>query len=67
LVFGVGPWVIYYAASAIVGILAVPAVYLVAEEMFSAEKGVLARFGGLLAALTVAISHWNLSWSRLGV
>ena len=66
LVLGVGPRAIY-TTSAIIGILTVPAVYLVAEEMFSAEKGVLARFGGVLAAFTVAISYWDLSWSRLGV
>ncbi|MEE9615520.1 MAG: glycosyltransferase family 39 protein [Anaerolineae bacterium] len=56
-----------HVTSAIVGILTIPAVYLVAEEMFSAEEGVLAQFGGLLAALTVAISYWHLNWSRYGV
>lgn len=56
-----------HVTSAIVGILTIPAVYLVAEEMLSAEEGVLAQFGGLLAALTVAISYWHLNWSRYGV
>jgi len=56
-----------YATSAIVGVLTVPAVYLVAEEMFSAQEGALARFGGLLAALAMAVSYWHLSWSRLGM
>jgi 4-amino-4-deoxy-L-arabinose transferase-like glycosyltransferase len=65
-VLGVGPLGIH-VASAIVGTLTVPAVYLVAEEMFSAEKGILGRFGGALAALTVAISYWHLNWSRYGV
>lgn len=66
LVLGAGPRAIF-ATSAVVGTLTIPAVYLVAEEMFSAESGALARFGGLLAALTVAISYWDLNWSRLGV
>lgn len=56
-----------HVTSAIVGILTIPAVYLMAEEMLSAEEGVLAQFGGLLAALTVAISYWHLNWSRYGV
>jgi len=56
-----------YATSAIVGVLTIPAIYLVAEEMFSAEKGALAQWGGLLAALAMAVAHWHLSWSRLGM
>ncbi|MFN2269998.1 MAG: ArnT family glycosyltransferase [Anaerolineae bacterium] len=56
-----------YVTSAVVGILTIPVVYLVADEMFSAEKGPLARWGGLLAALIVAISYWHLNWSRLGM
>jgi 4-amino-4-deoxy-L-arabinose transferase-like glycosyltransferase len=66
LVLGASPTAIY-VTSAIVGVLTVPAVYLVAEEMFSTEKGVLARFGGTLAALVTAISYWHLIWSRFGV
>lgn len=64
--FGISPEAIY-AASATVGILTIPAVYLMAEEMFADEEGILAQFGGLVAALTVAISYWHLNWSRLGV
>jgi 4-amino-4-deoxy-L-arabinose transferase-like glycosyltransferase len=56
-----------YVVSAVVGVLTVPVVYLVADEMFSSEKGYLARWGGLLAALVTAVSHWHLSWSRLGM
>jgi 4-amino-4-deoxy-L-arabinose transferase-like glycosyltransferase len=56
-----------YVASAVVGILTVPAVYLVADEMFSSEEGSFSRWGGLLAALATAICHWHLSWSRLGM
>jgi 4-amino-4-deoxy-L-arabinose transferase-like glycosyltransferase len=56
-----------YAVSAIIGILTIPIVYLAADEMFSTEEGPLAQWGGLLAALVTAISHWHLSWSRLGM
>jgi 4-amino-4-deoxy-L-arabinose transferase-like glycosyltransferase len=63
---GVGPYAIY-TASAIAGIVTVPAVYLMGEELFAGEKGALGRYGGLLAALVLALSYWHLSWSRLGV
>lgn len=66
LILGAGTLAIH-VTSAIVGILTVPAVYLVAEEMFYTEEGILGRIGGLLAALTVAISYWHLNWSRYGV
>jgi 4-amino-4-deoxy-L-arabinose transferase-like glycosyltransferase len=56
-----------YVVSACIGILTVPLVYLVADEMFSSEAGHLARWGGLLAALVTAVSYWHLSWSRLGM
>jgi 4-amino-4-deoxy-L-arabinose transferase-like glycosyltransferase len=56
-----------YLTSAIVGVLTIPAVYLAAEEMFRAEKGALARYGSLLAALAMAVSYWHLSWSRNGL
>ncbi len=77
-VLGVGPQAIY-TASAIVGVLTVPAVYIVAREFFAAEgssknkgtsareRGTLVRWGGLLAALATAVSYWHQSWSRLGV
>ncbi|MFQ5595176.1 MAG: glycosyltransferase family 39 protein [Anaerolineae bacterium] len=64
--FGVSPKAIYLA-SATVGILTIPAVYLMAEEMFAGEGDILAQFGGLVAALATAISYWHLNWSRLGV
>ena len=63
---GVGSQAIH-VASAIVGIATVPAVYLVAEEVFSQDRGWLGRFGGLTAALALALSHWHLHWSRYGV
>ncbi len=56
-----------YVVSAVIGILTVPAIYLVADEMFSTEEGPMVRWGGLLAALAAAISYWHLSWSRLGM
>lgn len=56
-----------YLTSAIVGVLTVPAVFLVAEELFAEEEGALGEFGGLAAALTTAISYWHLNWSRFGV
>ncbi len=56
-----------YVTSAIVGILTVPAVYLLAEELFATEEGTLSRFGGLVAALATALSFWHLNWSRFGV
>jgi 4-amino-4-deoxy-L-arabinose transferase-like glycosyltransferase len=64
--FGIVPQAMY-VTSAIVGILTVPAVYLVAEELLATEEGAWGRFGGLLAALVVAISYWHLNWSRFGV
>jgi 4-amino-4-deoxy-L-arabinose transferase-like glycosyltransferase len=59
----VGPLGIH-VASALVGILTVPAVYLVAEEMFASEEGLLRAWGGPLAALAVAVSYWHLNWCR---
>jgi 4-amino-4-deoxy-L-arabinose transferase-like glycosyltransferase len=64
--FGVSPFSIHLA-SAMVGILTVPVVYLLAEELLGEEGGALGQFGGLLAALVVAISYWHLTWSRYGV
>ena len=65
-VLGVGSLAIHVAA-ALVGILTIPAVYLAAEEVFADERGLLAKFGGLVAALTTTLSFWHLSWSRYGV
>ena len=61
-----------YVTSALIGVLTVPAVYLVAQELFSADRhpgrqSLLSRWGGTLAALTLAVSHWHVSWSRLGM
>jgi 4-amino-4-deoxy-L-arabinose transferase-like glycosyltransferase len=56
-----------HITSAVFGILAVPAVFLVAEELFVDEDGLLSRFGGLAAALMMAVSYWHLNWSRYGV
>jgi 4-amino-4-deoxy-L-arabinose transferase-like glycosyltransferase len=56
-----------YVVSAVVGVLTVLAVYLLAEELFVEEKGLLHQFGGLLAALVIALAYWHLNWSRFGV
>jgi 4-amino-4-deoxy-L-arabinose transferase-like glycosyltransferase len=56
-----------HVASAIVGILTIPAIYLVGEELFTGEREPLRSFGGLVAALMMAISYWHLNWSRYGV
>ncbi|MCP4167480.1 MAG: hypothetical protein GY759_16545 [Chloroflexi bacterium] len=56
-----------HIAAAIVGILTIPAMYAVAKALFADEKGALEKYGGLLAAFTLAISYWHLSWSRFGV
>ncbi len=61
-----------YVTSAIVGVLTIPAVYLVAQEMFSVDahpdrQGLLPRWGGVLSALVLTVSHWHVSWSRLGM
>jgi 4-amino-4-deoxy-L-arabinose transferase-like glycosyltransferase len=56
-----------YVTSAVVGIATVPAVYLLAEELFRKEQCLLRRYGGLLAALAIALSYWHLNWSRFGV
>lgn len=63
---GVGSMAIH-VASALCGILTIPVVYLVADELFAEEKGLLKQFGPPLAALAMALSFWHLSWSRYGV
>jgi hypothetical protein len=66
-VLGVGSLAIH-VASAIAGILAIPATYWVAQEVLAGEsKGLLKRYGGLVAALFLALSYWHLGWSRYGV
>ena len=64
--FGAVPAAIHIA-SALVGILTIPAIYLVAKELFAEEEGVLGDYGALLAAFVLAVSYWHLSWSRFGV
>ena len=56
-----------YIVSAWVGIATVPAVFLLAEELFSREENALRRYGGLVASLALAFSYWHLNWSRFGV
>jgi 4-amino-4-deoxy-L-arabinose transferase-like glycosyltransferase len=63
---GVGSTAIH-VASAVVGIITVPAVYLAAEELFATDDGLLGKWGGLTAALATALSFWHVSWSRYGV
>ena len=64
--FGVGSLAIHLA-SAIAGIVTIPAVYLVAEDLFAGDGTSLGRFGGLIASLATALSFWHLGWSRYGV
>ena len=56
-----------HIASALVGVLTVPATYLVAEELFSDQEGLLKTYGGAASALMMALSYWHLNWSRYGV
>jgi len=59
-----------HLAAALVGIATVPAVYLATETLFASlpvEEALLKRWGGLVAALMMAISYWHLTWSRYGV
>lgn len=65
-VLGIGPQAIH-VASALVGILTIPAVYWLAQELFAGERGLLGRMGSLVAALATGLSFWHLSWSRYGV
>ena len=54
-VTGIGPHAIHLA-SALIGILTVPATYLVADTLFAKEDGHLRDYGGLLSALMLAAS-----------
>lgn len=59
-----------HLASAMVGLATVPAVYAAGEALFARlpdEESALRRWGGLLAALMMAVSYWHLNWSRYGV
>ncbi|MCJ7736782.1 MAG: glycosyltransferase family 39 protein, partial [Anaerolineae bacterium] len=63
---GVGPHAIHLA-SALIGLLTVPATYLVADALFAREDGHLRDYGGLLSAVMLAVSFWHQHWSRYGV
>lgn len=57
-----------YAASALVGIATIPAVYLAAREMLRDEADAAVREAApLLAALALAISWWHVQLSRQGL
>lgn len=57
-----------YAASALVGIATIPAVYLAAREMLRNEADAALRdVAPLLAALALAISWWHVQLSRQGL
>jgi 4-amino-4-deoxy-L-arabinose transferase-like glycosyltransferase len=66
LLFG-GSTMAIHLTSALVGIFTVPLVYLAAEALFQSAEEPLRRWGGLLAALMMAVSYWHLNWSRIGV
>ena len=51
-----------------IGILTLPAVYLVTNELLRSQKWVYAgRYGGLIAMAMLAVSYWHVVWSRFGV
>jgi len=55
-------------ASALVGIFTIPAMYLVGDEFSKLSSlKTLRQWGGILAALILALSYWHLNWSRYGV
>ena len=56
-----------YLASAVAGILTLPAVYLAASEVLADEDGALREWGPLAATLFVAVSYWHVQLSRQGV
>jgi hypothetical protein len=64
--FGIGPHAIHIAA-AFVGLLTVPATYLLIETLFAEDDGWLGRYGGAVGSLMLAVSFWHLHWSRYGV
>lgn len=47
-------------ASAVLGVLSVPAAYFAGRELFG-------RRGGLVAAFLMAVAHWNVNFSRIGM
>ena len=56
-----------HLASALVGTLTIPAIWLAARALFAAERETALRWLPLLAALLAAISYWHLNWSRVGL
>jgi 4-amino-4-deoxy-L-arabinose transferase-like glycosyltransferase len=67
-VLALGPTALaVHLTAAIVGILTIPTVYLLGEELFVEEREPLKSYGGLVAALMMALSYWHLNWSRYGV
>lgn len=56
-----------HMASALVGIVTVPVIYLLAEELFAAEPTPVRIGGSTVAASMMAVSYWHLNWSRYGV
>ena len=56
-----------HLASALIGIVTIPAVFLAAKELLADEKVWLRNWGPLLAAFVTAVSYWHLNWSRAGL
>ncbi|MEA3309579.1 MAG: glycosyltransferase family 39 protein [Chloroflexota bacterium] len=57
-----------HLTSVTIGILTLPVIYLLGEELFAAaESSALRRWGALFAAEVAALSYWHLNWSRYGV
>ncbi|MEA3309580.1 MAG: glycosyltransferase family 39 protein [Chloroflexota bacterium] len=66
-IFGISSLPLHLAA-ALVGILTLPVIYLLGEELFAAaESSALRRWGALFATGVAALSYWHLNWSRYGV
>jgi hypothetical protein len=63
---GIGPLALH-VASAVIGILTVPVMFLLGEEIFAEAEPFVQRFGGLIAAFATAVSYWHLNLSRFGV
>lgn len=53
-------------ASALVGIITIPALYLLAQELFRSEEGSLAYLP-LLSAFSLATLYWHIHFSRVGI
>ncbi|MBK7216033.1 MAG: glycosyltransferase family 39 protein [Candidatus Promineofilum sp.] len=56
-----------HLTSALVGVATVPAVWLVARELFAGERRGALGYLPLLAAFLSAVSYWHLNWSRVGL